>query len=82
MKATGTYEAVKDVDPQVILSVRTREQIDHWVAKFPPDRKRSDPFGGVYKKLVLKDDKLIGACLYGDTVDGSYRYSRRSCGPF
>ncbi|MES2052412.1 MAG: FAD-dependent oxidoreductase, partial [Pseudomonadota bacterium] len=30
----------------------------------------SDPFGGVYKKLVLKDDKLIGACLYGDTVDG------------
>ena len=31
----------------------------------------SDPFGGVYKKLVLKDDKLIGACLYGDTVDGS-----------
>lgn len=32
----------------------------------------SDPFGGVYKKLVLKDDKLIGACLYGDTVDGSY----------
>ena len=34
----------------------------------------SDPFGGVYKKLVLKDDKLIGACLYGDTVDGSYYF--------
>ena len=33
-----------------------------------------DPFGGVYKKLVLKDDKLIGACLYGDTVDGSYYF--------
>ena len=31
----------------------------------------SDPFGGVYKKLVIKDDKLIGACLYGDTVDGA-----------
>ncbi|MDO9283578.1 MAG: FAD-dependent oxidoreductase, partial [Aquabacterium sp.] len=28
----------------------------------------SDPFGGVYKKLVIKDDKLVGACLYGDTV--------------
>lgn len=34
----------------------------------------SDPFGGVYKKLVLKDDKLVGACLYGDTVDGSWYY--------
>lgn len=35
----------------------------------------SDPFGGVYKKLVLKDDKLVGACLYGDTVDGSWYYA-------
>lgn len=34
----------------------------------------SDPFGGVYKKLVIKDDQLIGACLYGDTVDGSYYF--------
>ena len=34
----------------------------------------SDPFGGVYKKLVLKDDVLVGACLYGDTVDGSYYF--------
>ena len=32
------------------------------------------PGGGVYKKLVIKDDKLIGACLYGDTVDGSYYF--------
>ncbi len=35
----------------------------------------SDPIGGVYKKLVLKDDKLIGACLYGDTVDGSWYFN-------
>ena len=34
----------------------------------------SDPIGGVYKKLVLKGDKLIGACLYGDTVDGSWYF--------
>ncbi len=34
----------------------------------------SDPFGGVYKKLVVKDDKLVGACLYGDTVDGSWYF--------
>jgi nitrite reductase (NADH) large subunit len=34
----------------------------------------SDPIGGVYKRLVLKDNKLIGACLYGDTVDGSWYF--------
>ncbi|MBV5297797.1 MAG: NAD(P)/FAD-dependent oxidoreductase, partial [Rhodoferax sp.] len=34
----------------------------------------SDPFSGVYKKLVIKDDKLVGACLYGDTVDGSWYF--------
>ena len=34
----------------------------------------SDPFCGVYKKLVIKNDKLVGACLYGDTVDGSWYF--------
>ena len=34
----------------------------------------SDPFGGVYKKLVIRHDKLIGAVLYGDTVDGSWYF--------
>ena len=34
----------------------------------------SDPFAGVYKKLVLRDDRLVGACLYGDTVDGSWYF--------
>ncbi len=34
----------------------------------------SDPGAGQYKKLVLKDDKLVGACLYGNTVDGSWYF--------
>lgn len=34
----------------------------------------SDPAGGVYKKLVLKDDRLVGACLYGDTNDGAWYF--------
>lgn len=41
MKATGTYHQVKDVDPLVLLTDKTRSHIDHWAAKFPPDRKRS-----------------------------------------
>jgi len=34
----------------------------------------SDPFAGVYKKLVIQGDKLVGACLYGDTVDGGWYF--------
>ncbi len=34
----------------------------------------SDPYGGVYKKLVVRDDKLIGACVYGDTADGAWYF--------
>jgi nitrite reductase (NADH) large subunit len=34
----------------------------------------SDPFGGVYKKLIIKNDQLVGACMYGDTVDGSWYF--------
>ncbi len=34
----------------------------------------SDPAGGVYKRLIIKDDKLVGACLFGDTVDGSWYF--------
>ena len=30
-----------------------------------------DPVGGVYKKLILKNNKLVGACLFGDVTDGS-----------
>lgn len=28
-----------------------------------------DGAGGIYKKLVLRDDKIVGAVLYGDIVD-------------
>ncbi len=34
----------------------------------------SDPHASVYKKLVIRDDRLVGACLYGDTVDGSWYF--------
>jgi nitrite reductase (NADH) large subunit len=30
----------------------------------------SDPGFGLYKKLVIADDRLIGAVLFGDTADG------------
>ncbi len=33
-----------------------------------------DPAGGTYKKLVLNGNRLAGAVLYGDTVDGSWYF--------
>ena len=34
----------------------------------------SDPAGGVYKKLVIRDDKLVGVVLYGNTADGAWYF--------
>jgi len=31
-----------------------------------------DPAGGIYRKLVLEDDRLVGVCLYGDAGEGSW----------
>jgi len=33
-----------------------------------------DPSRGVYKKLVVKDNRVKGAVLYGDTVDGAWYF--------
>ncbi|NOY73311.1 MAG: NAD(P)/FAD-dependent oxidoreductase [Gammaproteobacteria bacterium] len=33
-----------------------------------------DQSRGIYKKVVIKDDKIAGAVLYGDTVDGSWYF--------
>ncbi len=33
-----------------------------------------DRQGGVYKRVVLKDDRIVGSVLYGDTADGSWYF--------
>ena len=33
-----------------------------------------DAVGGVYKKLVIKNNKIIGSVLYGDTADGAWYF--------
>jgi len=40
-----------------------------------PDREEivlRDASAGVYKRLVLKDNRIVGTVLYGDTADGSW----------
>ena len=34
----------------------------------------ADRKGGVYKKLVLRDDRIVGAVLYGDTADSGWYF--------
>ncbi len=34
-----------------------------------------DPAQGVYKKLVIRDNRVKGAVLYGDTLDGSWYFT-------
>jgi nitrite reductase (NADH) large subunit len=33
-----------------------------------------DASRGVYKRLVVKDDRIVGAVLYGDTADGNWYF--------
>lgn len=35
----------------------------------------SDPSAGVYKKLVIKNNHIVGLVLYGDTTDGAWYQS-------
>ena len=35
-----------------------------------------DPARGVYKRLILKGNRIIGAVMYGDTSDGAWFYSK------
>jgi len=34
----------------------------------------TDTKAGVYKKIVLQGDRIVGAVLYGDTIDGSWYF--------
>ena len=65
MKATGNFENARNVDPMVALSDATRAHIDHWLAKFPPDRKRSAVLQGLHaaqeQYLGWLSDEMIAA---------------------
>ena len=71
MKATGNFEAARDVDPMVVVNDKTRAHIDHWLAKFPPDRKRSAVLQGLHAAQEqnagwLTDELIAGVAKYLD----------------
>jgi NADH-quinone oxidoreductase subunit E len=71
MKATGNFENARNVDPMVELSDRTRAHIDHWLTKFPPDRKRSAVLQGLHAAQEqnggwLTDELIAAVAKYLD----------------
>ena len=69
MKATGNFAACQNVDPRVALSDATRSHIDHWVAKFPPDRKRSAVIQG-----LMAAQEQNGGWLSDEIIAATARY--------
>ena len=71
MRATGNFESARNVDPMVVLSDKTRAHIDHWLGKFPPDRKRSAVLQGLHAAQEqndgwLTDELIAGVAKYLD----------------
>src|SRR5207248_3094791 len=77
VKATGHYAEVKDVVTLIALEASTREHIDHWIAKFPPERKlgvglgESTPDGRIYPN---QEEECRAACCGAPmmVVNGHY----------
>ncbi|MFT4198678.1 MAG: NADH-quinone oxidoreductase subunit NuoE [Pseudoxanthomonas sp.] len=71
MKATGNFENARHVDPLAVLSDKTRAHIDHWLSKFPPDRKRSAVLQGLHAAQEqnggwLTDELIAAVAKYLD----------------
>ncbi len=71
MKSAIGFNAVRDVDPLLVLSDATRAHIDHWVAKFPPERKRSAVIQALMKAQEqnegwLSDEIITAVAKYLD----------------
>ncbi len=71
MRATGNFEACRNVDPMLALSDKTRAHIDLWLTKFPVDRKRSAVLQGLFAAQEqnggwLSDEIIAAVAKYLD----------------
>ncbi len=54
---------------------RHRPLFDRRLRRWPTTARRSccaTPSAGVYKRIVLKDNRIVGTVLFGDTADGAW----------
>lgn len=72
---TGHHTAFQPVQTATKLKVTGVDLFSAGDFAEAPDREDivfRDPARGVYKRLVIENNRLIGAVLYGDTADGSW----------
>ena len=69
MKAGSGYSQVREVDPQVALDADTRAHIDHWLTKFPPERRRS-----ALIQALMKAQEQNGGWLSDEIVTAVAKY--------
>ena len=72
---TGTTAAFKPVQTATQLKVTGVKLYSAGDFAEADDREEivlRDATAGVYKRVVLKDNRVLGAVLYGDTADGSW----------
>jgi len=74
MHGIGRYEGSVTSTKLKVTGIDVFSAGDFSGAEGTEDIVFHDPGMGIYKRLVLKDDKLVGAVLYGDTKDGAWYF--------
>jgi nitrite reductase (NADH) large subunit len=69
---TATFEPTQTATKLKVTGVDMFSAGDFADAPGREDIVFRDPGRGVYKRLVLEDNRLLGAVMYGDTADGSW----------
>lgn len=74
MHGIGRYEGSVTSTKLKVTGIDVFSAGDFSGAEGTEDIVFHDPGMGIYKRLVLKGDKLVGAVLYGDTKDGAWYF--------
>ncbi|GLT20860.1 nitrite reductase large subunit [Zoogloea oryzae] len=74
MHGIGRYEGSVTSTKLKVTGIDVFSAGDFSGAEGTEDIVFHDPGVGIYKRLVLKNDKLVGAVLYGDTKDGAWYF--------
>jgi nitrite reductase (NADH) large subunit len=70
----GRYRGSQTHTQLKVTGIRLFSAGDFMGGEGTEDILLSNPAGGLYKKLVLRGDRLVGVCLYGDTADGPWYF--------
>ncbi|MBL4767360.1 MAG: NAD(P)/FAD-dependent oxidoreductase [Rhodobacteraceae bacterium] len=81
MARTLTDEVAKFVAPAVSTKLKVTGVDLFSVGDFADGDDREeivfrDPGRGIYKRIILKDDRIIGTVMYGDTADSSWFFAK------